>query len=274
MRPIAGGTEEPYRVDEEMDRAFARRSGELTEFLRPHFLSGMRLIDCGCGPGSITVDLAQMVHPGAAVGIDVREDALTYGRKLALERGVANVTFEPANVYRLPYPDGSFDAAFACALIQHLATPVEALREIRRVLNSGSVLGIIDGSSPIVFRYPTNEVLDAWDKLRVQERERRTGRPSPALELRALLREAGFKDTRADGVLRALEGPPAGRADATRSVAAADLIQLRGLRGKLAVEHGLATQEGLDQMEKALIAWGESPDGFFARPVFMGLGWA
>ena len=129
------GTERPYRIDEAWSRAVhVRRTGAVAAFLAPHLRGGMRLIDCGCGPGSITVDLAQAVAPGRAIGVDLREDALIHGRTLARERGIASVAFHAASVYRLPYADGSFDAAFACAVLQHLAAPLAALKEIRRVL--------------------------------------------------------------------------------------------------------------------------------------------
>ena len=191
------------------------------------------------------------------------------------DRGISNVTFQVANVYQLPYPDGSFDAAFACAVLQHLAAPLEALREMRRLLNLGGVIGIVDGSAPITFRYPTNPLLDAWDKLRILERDYRTGRPSPALDLRALLREAGFARTQASGGMGTeTAGAPAGTPEATHRVAQNHLIQLHGLRGKLAVEQGWATQQELEQMAEALIAWGDAPDAFYARPGFSAVGWA
>jgi ubiquinone/menaquinone biosynthesis C-methylase UbiE len=270
------GPEKAYLVDDEVDRAvFARRRGDVATFLLPHLRSGMRLIDCGCGPGSITVDLALVVAPGEAIGIDLREEALTHGRTLARDRGISNVTFQVANVYELPHPDGSFDAAFACAVVQHLGAPLEALKEMRRVLKPGGVIGIVDGSAPITFRYPTNPLLDAWDRLRVLERAYRTGRPSPALELRALLREAGFARTQAFGNMGTeTAGTPAGTPEETRSVAQTHLVQLRGMRGKLAVEQGWATQQELEQMAEALTAWGDAPDAFYARPGFKAIGWA
>ena len=87
--------EPPYRVDPEWSRAvYARRTGIVAaSFLGPHLRAGMRLIDCGCGPGSITVDLAGMVAPGDVVGIDTREEALSEARQLARDRGVTNLTF-------------------------------------------------------------------------------------------------------------------------------------------------------------------------------------
>jgi ubiquinone/menaquinone biosynthesis C-methylase UbiE len=269
--PAAEG---PYRADAEWSRAvFARRTGQAAAFLAPHLRAGMRLLDCGCGPGSITVDLAQMVAPGEAIGIDLREDAVAQGRALARERMVANVTFERASVYQLPYPDGSFDAAFACAVLQHLAAPLAALEEMRRVLKPGAVIGLVDGSSTITFRHPTNSLLDKWDRLRTLEREHNTGRPSDALRLRALLREAGFARAQGSGSMATEAGPPAGSSEETRRVAEHHMIRLRGVLGKLAVAQGWTTKQELEQIASALMAWGEAPDAFYARPVFTAVGW-
>ena len=149
--------------------------------------------------------------PGDALGIDLREEALTHGRQLARDRGLSNVMFQVATVYQLPCPDAAFDAAFACAVLQHLAAPHAALTEMRRVLKPGGVIGIMDGSSTITFRYPTNPLLEAWDTLRGRERQYRTGRPAEALQLRVLLREAGFTRTQASGAMTTEAGPPAGR---------------------------------------------------------------
>jgi ubiquinone/menaquinone biosynthesis C-methylase UbiE len=267
-------TERPYQVDAEWNRAvFARRTGQVAAFFAPNLHAGMRLLDCGCGPGSITVDLGQTVAPGEVIGIDLREDALAQGRALARERGIANVAFQTASVYQLPYPDGSFDAAFACAVLQHLAAPLAALKEIRRVLKRGGVIGIVDGSSTITFRYPTNSLLDTWDRLRALEREHSADRPSDALHLRALLREAGFARTQAAGEMTTEAGPPAGSLEETRRVAQHHLIRLRGVLGELAIAQGWTTKRELEQIAEALIAWGEAPDAFYARPVFTAIGW-
>jgi SAM-dependent methyltransferase len=269
------GTERPYRTDGEWSRAtHARRTGEAAAFLAPHLWRGMRLIDCGCGPGSITLDLARAVAPGEAIGVDLRETAVRQACALARERGIENVAFHAATVYQLPYADGSFDAAFACAVLQHLAAPVAALKEVRRVLKPGGVIGIADGSSTATFRYPTNPLLQAWDRLRGLEREYNTGRPSETLALRALLREAGFTRTQASGTLATEAGPPAGSLEETRVVARNHVIRLRGVLGELAVAQGWATREELEQMAEALIAWGEHPDAFYARPSLTAIGWA
>jgi ubiquinone/menaquinone biosynthesis C-methylase UbiE len=268
------GSERPSRIDDECSAVLARRTGRVAAFLAPHLRPGMRLLDCGCGPGSITVDLAQAVAPGEAIGIDLREDAIERGRALARERGVANVSFQSASVYRLPYPSGSFDAVFASAVLQHLASPVAALEEMHRVLRSGGVVGIVDGSSTFGIRHPTNPLLERWDRLRALEREYSTGRPADALALRTLLRAAGFTRTEASGGMATEAGPPAGSLEATRRVAQDHLIRLRGALGELAVAQGWTTREELERMAEALVAWGDAPDAFYARPVFTAIGWA
>ena len=268
------GTERQYRIDDEWSRnVFARRTGEAARFFLPYLQAGMRLIDCGCGPGSITVDLARAVESGDTIGIDLREEAVVQGRMLARERGLANVEFLVASIYQLPFADCSVDATFTCAVLQHLTAPLAALKEIRRVLKPGGVIGIVDGSSTITFWYPTNPSLEMWDQLRRLERRCNTGRSTDMLPLRALLREAGFARSHASGTLRTEMGPPAGSLDETRKVAQNHVIRHRGVPGELALAQGWATKEDLEQMAAGLQAWGESPDAFYAGPVFAAVGW-
>ena len=266
-------TDAPYRIDDAWSKAILSvRTAAVLNFLRPHLRPGMRLIDCGCGPGSITVDLARELAPSEVVGVDIRPEAIEEARVLAKEQGISNVTFEVGSAYALPYPDVSFDAATACAVLQHLDRPVDALREIRRVLKPGGVVGIVDGSCPESFRYPADPRLAAYDALRVRLRER-SGRSPTALRLRTLLREAGFARTEATAGMGTESGMPAGTPEETRRVAQTHVIALRGTQGEQALEQGLATRTELEQMAAALTAWGEDPDAVYARPVFFAIGW-
>ena len=118
-------------------RTAAKHAAFFTPFLRP----GMRLLECGCGPGTITIDLANLVAPGQVVGIDLEPVQL----RSALDRGrqrQINVSFGVASIYGLPFSDGSFDAVFAHALFEHLREPVRALLEMRRVLRSSGLIGV------------------------------------------------------------------------------------------------------------------------------------
>src|SRR5262245_49108904 len=113
-------------------------------FLLPHLRAGMHVLDCGCGPGSVTLGLAHAVAPGSAIGIDLEARQVAAARALATQQGVANVTFGVASIYALPFPEGTFDAVFADNVLWHLREPLAALREMRRVLRRGGVIGIRD----------------------------------------------------------------------------------------------------------------------------------
>ena len=102
-------------------------------YLVPALERGQRVLDVGCGPGTITVDLAARVAPGEVVGLDASAAVLELARAAADEAGVANVSFRTGDATALPFEDGSFDVVHAHQVLQHLSDPVAALREMRRV---------------------------------------------------------------------------------------------------------------------------------------------
>src|SRR5437763_8301583 len=121
-------------------RFMAARSAEShAGFMLSELRPGLSLLDCGCGPGAITVGLAKAVAPGEVHGIDQFEEQLVEARTHAQAEGVA-VHFHAASTYELPFEDGYFDVVFAHALLEHLAEPVAALREMARVLRHEGIV--------------------------------------------------------------------------------------------------------------------------------------
>src|SRR5512146_972479 len=96
-------------------RAFlsSRTATREAAFFLPFLKPGMRLIDCGCGMGALTTSLAEHLAPGEVIGIDREETQIQAARAWAAEKGVSNVRFEVGSIYEIPYPDATFDAAFA-----------------------------------------------------------------------------------------------------------------------------------------------------------------
>jgi ubiquinone/menaquinone biosynthesis C-methylase UbiE len=72
----------------------ARRAESHAAFFTPYLALGMRVLDCGCGPGSITCDLARIVAPGEVVGIDFNPKAVETATAFATEQGVVLITFQ------------------------------------------------------------------------------------------------------------------------------------------------------------------------------------
>src|SRR3954452_6480441 len=128
-------------------------------YLLPHLRSGMRLLDVGCGPGTITADLAAIVAPGDVVAIDNAPGALDAARATMAERKAGNVTVQQADVYGLPFADDEFDAVHAHQVLQHLTDPVAALAEMRRGRRPGRIVAARDSDYPAFTWYPAEPLM-------------------------------------------------------------------------------------------------------------------
>jgi ubiquinone/menaquinone biosynthesis C-methylase UbiE len=116
-------------------QALAKR---MAEGLAP----GARVLEVAPGPGYFAIELAKLGNY-AITGLDVSETFVEIARKNAREAGVA-VDFQHGNASRMPFADGSFDLILCRAAFKNFSEPVEALREMRRVLRPGGRAVIID----------------------------------------------------------------------------------------------------------------------------------
>ena len=116
----------------------------------------MQVSDVGCGPGSIIADLAARIPSRAVIGIDMSDDVLQKARVEASQRGISNIKFKAENVEGLRYPHDTFDVAHTHQVLQHVGDPVQALRELMRVVKSGGIVACRDAdwSHDVVFRRP------------------------------------------------------------------------------------------------------------------------
>jgi SAM-dependent methyltransferase len=122
----------------------------------------MKLLDVGCGPGTITIDLAARVAPGTVVGIDREPAGITEAARLLRGGSSANVEFSVGDLYALDHDDESFDVVQAHQVLQHLTDPVAALVEMRRVpAESGSSRFAIVTTEAFVWA-PPDPLLDRW----------------------------------------------------------------------------------------------------------------
>jgi SAM-dependent methyltransferase len=121
----------------------ARTARDRAAFVFPFLRNVTRLLDVGCGPGSITLGLARSIDPeGHVVGVDKQPSQIHIAKRAAVTAGITNAIFQVANADELPFETASFDVVFAHALFEHLPAPASVLAEMARVLRPEGTLAI------------------------------------------------------------------------------------------------------------------------------------
>ncbi|WP_367046390.1 methyltransferase domain-containing protein [Streptomyces sp. Je 1-332] len=174
-------------------RTAANSAAYLLDAVKPH----MRILDIGCGPGTITADLAELVPEGHVTGVDHAPGILDRARATAAERGLENVEFAVADVHALDYPDDSFCVVHAHQVLQHVGDPVRALSEMRRVCAPGGIVAARDADYSAMTWYPNSPVMDGWLELYLRVARANGGEPDAGRRLKSWALAAGFDDVTA-----------------------------------------------------------------------------
>ncbi len=171
----------------------ASRTAEVhARFLLPHLKRGLRMVDLGCGPGSITVGLARIVAPGEVVGIDIEPTQVALARALAAEQEVTNVRFELGNVRDLPFSDSVFDVVFGHTILMQFQDPMPVLTEVRRILKPDGVAAFREPCFAHNLSEPLESAQDQLWKLFGRVLAYNGGDIDIGQHLGALLQSAGF----------------------------------------------------------------------------------
>ncbi len=234
-------------------RTAENSAGYLLPALRP----GLDLLDVGCGPGTITVDLAARVAPARVVGLDVSADPLAEARGAAERTGV-DVAFEVGDVYALEAADDSFDVVHAHQVLQHLTDPAAALREMARVCRPGGVIAVRDVDYGAFVTPPADAGLDRWLDLYYAVARHNGGEPHAGRRLLSWAHAAGLRDVVATTSSWCYSSPAErqwwGDSWAGRATASAFAEQ--------AVAYGLATPAELAEIAAAWRRWRDADDGW------------
>ncbi|MEJ2865237.1 methyltransferase domain-containing protein [Actinomycetospora flava] len=224
--------------------------------LAPHLAAGARVLDVGCGPGTITVDLARRVAPGAVTGIEPDEATLEKARANA--DGVGNVDFRTGTAYALP--DGPFDVVHAHQVLLHLTDPVAALREMLRV--SRGIVAVRECDYAAIALWPHDPRLDRWLEIYRAVAHAHGTEPDAGRRLLAWAHAAGATDVTPSASIWSFATPGErawwGGQWAERIVASTI--------AERAVDGGFATRDELHDIADAWRAWAAHPDGWFSIP--------
>ena len=237
-------------------RTAANSAAYLLGSLKPH----MKILDVGCGPATITADLAALVPEGHVTGVDRAEGILDRARATAEERGLTNVDVAVADVHALDFPDDTFCVVHAHQVLQHVGDPVQALREMHRVTRPGGFIAARDADFGAMTWYPASQGLDDWLDLYERVARANGGEPDAGRRLKSWAQRAGITDvttTSSTWTFATAEERAwwSGLwADRTLASAYADR----------ATDGGHATAEDLRAVSAAWREWGRHEDGWFS----------
>ena len=236
-----------------------RGAADSAAYLLAHLRAGMDLLDVGCGPASITADLAERVAPGRVVGLDAAAGALEAARATLRERGLSEqVELTCGDIMALPFEDASFDVVHAHQVLQHLADPVGALAEMRRVTRPGGIVAVRDAVYSAMTWFPEPAGMEQWRSVYMATARANGGEPDAGSRLLSWAREAGFADVTASASTWCY-ATPTNRAWQSQTWAQRCLTSF----GPQAVELGLARKDDLETMAQAWRQWGGSQDAWF-----------
>jgi SAM-dependent methyltransferase len=229
-------------------------------YLLPHLSSGATVLDVGCGPGTITADLATLVTPGRVTALEVTEPALDLARAEIARRGLANVDFEVGDVHALGFADDTFDVVHAHQVLQHVADPVAALGEMRRVAKPGGIVAVRDSDYAAFTWWPQLPALDEWLALYEKVARGNGGEPDAGRRLLSWAHAAGFTDVTATSSTWCF-------ANQTDRDWWGGMWADRVLKSDMAAQSlrtGAATQDDLQRISDGWRTWAADQDGWLS----------
>ncbi|HEY6595081.1 MAG TPA: methyltransferase domain-containing protein [Asanoa sp.] len=235
-----------------------RTAANSAAYLLPHLAPEMSVLDVGCGPGTVTADLASLV--GAVTAVETAPEALDAARAEVSARGVTNVTFAVGDVHALDFADGSFDVVHAHQVLQHVADPVRALREMARVCRPGGLVAARDSDYAAFTWFPLVPELADWLALYRTAARANGSEPDAGRRMLSWARGARLHDVTASSSTWCFATPEDrtwwGGMWADRIVGSALATQ--------AVSSGLASADELSRLSDGWRAWAAADDGWFS----------
>ena len=246
---------------EEMLESLRRYTAEASAaYLLPYLRPGLRILDFGCGPGTISAGLAKAVAPGELHGIDMEESQIDLAGETAKWFGLDNAIFHVGDVVNMPFEDGYFDVVHCHNVLMHIPDTAAVMAEVKRVLKPGGLIACREMICKSCFNHPDFGVLRyAWDMFE-DLLEADDAHPQMGKELKSHIVEAGFANPRVTMSTDIYSSPR-------------DIEFIYGFANKwflgpeiveAAIAYGATTRELCDRIRDAYKEWKDHPGAFCA----------
>jgi ubiquinone/menaquinone biosynthesis C-methylase UbiE len=174
------------------------QAGTLVDLLHSGtvYPAGSTVLEVGCGVGAQTVTLARRSPDARITSVDISADSIAQAKRRVESAALGNVEFRRADLFSLPFTPQSFDHAFVCFVLEHLARPVEALTILKGLLRPGGTITVIEGDHGSTYFHPDSAAAHAAIQCLVTLQRAAGGNALIGRQVYPLLVEAGFEAVR------------------------------------------------------------------------------
>jgi ubiquinone/menaquinone biosynthesis C-methylase UbiE len=246
------------------------QAGTLVDLLHSDtsYPAGSAVLETGCGVGAQTVTLARN-SPGARItSIDISPESLKAAKARVEAAGLANVQFQQADIFALPFDPESFDHVFVCFVLEHLSRPLEALIALKTLLKPGGTITVIEGDHGSAYFHPDSAAARKAIWCQVELQRRAGGNAMIGRQVYPLLVDAGFDAVHVSPRMVYVDSSRPHLVDGFTKKTFTAMVE--GVR-ELALESSLVEPELFDAGVRALYRTAEA-DGVFCYTFFKGVG--
>jgi ubiquinone/menaquinone biosynthesis C-methylase UbiE len=240
----------------------ARGAAVYADFLLRHLRPDMVVLDCGCGPATISMGLAEAVRAGQVVGVDLDKESLAAACRDAASINRRNLVCVAADGRSLPFHDAAFDAVLCHSMLETLDNPAGVVAELRRVTKRGGVVGAasVDYGGLILGGEQTTAPRRFYDIRQQLWRAAGIAEPNMGRYLRGLFQKGGFSRVEAFADYISYGTP-----DRVMAFARDRAAECRDQKVCASmVRHGITSAEELAHLAACWEEWGDDPGAFFA----------
>ena len=228
-------------------------------FLLPYLRPGLRVLDFGCGPGTISVGLAKAVEPGEMHGVDMGEAEIGMARSIATSQGQDNAIFHVGDVTDLEFEDGFFDVAHCRSVLMHVPDTAAVLSEVKRVLKPGGLIACREMICESAFTHPDFGIMrrswDMFEDLVAAD----DGHPQMGKDLKRHVLEAGFVDVRMTGSFSTYSSPE----EVASIYRLISQWLLSSEVAEAAIKYGASSETLVNDLQTAYERWKDHPGAMF-----------
>ena len=245
---------------EEMLKTQLRATAENSaEFLLPYLRPGLRVLDFGCGPGTISVGLAKAVAPGEMHGVDMEESLVEMARSAAASQGQYNAIFHVGDVTDLEFEDNFFDVAHCRSVLMHVPDTAAVLSEVKRVLKPGGIIACREMICDSAFTHPDFGIMKrSWDMF-ADLVAADDGHPQMGKDMKGHILEAGFANIRMSASFSVYNSP--GEIASIYRLISQWLLSPEV--AEAAIKYGASSESLVNELQAAYDRWKEHPGALF-----------